>query len=257
MTLRYSTGARNFLAKFGSLADMLQNGQLEIRTGAQPSSADAAPTGTLLCTLTANSAARTAEVRPTGTMTLTGGAGGSVDAVTVNGVDILGGSVPFNGTLAQTASDVADQINRHKSSPNYEARASGAIITIKAMPGVGTQANTYVVAGSLTTITASYAAMSGGVNAVNGLKFGEPADGEMGIYEDQIWSGLNVAGGTAGWFRFIGAEADSGALDSSAVALRVDGSISTTGADMNLNNTTFAQDATTRINGATATIPAQ
>jgi hypothetical protein len=182
MTLRYSTGARNFLANLGGLADMLQNGQIELRTGAQPASADAAPTGTLLCTITDNAQARTAEVRATGTMTLTGGAAGSVDAVTVNSVDVLGASVPFNATLTQTAADVAAQINRHKSSPNYEATSSGAVITIKALPGTGTQPNTYVVAGTLTTITASYAAMASGVAAANGLKFDAPSSGEMDIY---------------------------------------------------------------------------
>lgn len=257
MTLRYSTGLRNFLAKFGSLSDALQNGEIKVYTGAQPSSADAAPTGTLLCTITANAAARTAEVRPTGTVTLTGGAAGSVDAVTVDSVDILGGVVAFNGTLSQTAADVAAQINRHKSSPNYEAEASGAVVTIKALPGVGSSGNGLVVSATLTTITASYANMSGGVDAVNGLKFDGPASGVMAIYEDQVWSGENVAAGTAGWFRFTGAAADSGVVDTEGEQIRLDGSVSTTGADLNLNNTTLAVGATTRISTATATVPAQ
>jgi hypothetical protein len=257
MSLRYSTGLRNFLAKFGGLADALQNGQIELRTGTQPTSADAAPTGTLLCTLTDNAQARTAEVRPTGTVTLTGGAGGSVDAVTVNSVNVLGAAVPFNGTLAQTAADVAAQINRHKSSPNYEASAAGAVVTIKALPGVGTQANGYVVTATLTTVTASYANMSGGVNPVNGLKFDKSTDGEMDLYLNQIWSGVNAADGVAGWYRFTGSVADSGLVDTTATQIRLDGSVSTTGADMNLRNTTLAVSATTRITAATATVPAQ
>lgn len=257
MTLRYSTGLRNFLAKFGSLADALQNGEIKVYTGAQPSSADAAPTGTLLCTITANAQARTAEVLATGTVTLTGGASGSVDAVTVNSVDILGGVVAFNGTLSQTAADVAAQINRNKSSPNYQAEASGAVVTIKALPGTGTQPNGYVVSATLTTITASYANMAGGVAPANGLKFDGPASGVMTIYEDQVWSGENVANGTAGWFRFTGSVADSGVVDTDGEQIRLDGSVSTTGADMNLNNTTLASGATTRINTGTATVPAQ
>lgn len=257
MTLRYSTGLRNFLAKFGSLADALQNGQIEIYTGAQPSSADAAPTGTKLCTVTASSLARTAEVRASGTVTITGGAAGSVDAVTVNGVDVLGASVPFNGTLAQTATDVAAQINRHKSAPNYEASAVGAVVTIKALPGAGASANGFAVSATLTTITASFANMAGGVNPVNGLKFDGPSSGEMDIYEAQVWSGENVAAGVAGWFRFTGSVADTGLVDSAGTQIRLDGSVSTTGADMNLNNTTLALAATTRITAATATVPAQ
>lgn len=257
MTLRYSTGLRNFLAKGGSLGDALQNGQIELRSGSQPTSADAAPTGTLLCVITSNAQARTAEVRATGTVTLTGGAGGSVDAVTVNGVDVLGASVPFNGTLAQTAADVAAQINRHKSAPNYEASAAGAVVTIKALPGPGAQANGYVVTATLTTVTASYANMAGGVNPVNGLKFDGASDGAMDLYLNQVWSGLNLADGVAGWYRFTGSVADSGAVDTTGTQIRLDGSVSTTGADLNLRNTTLAASATTRITTATATVPAQ
>lgn len=256
MTLRYSTGLRNFLARYGSLADALSNGEIRVYTGAQPSSADAAPTGTLLCTITNNAGARIAEVVATGTVTLTGGAAGSVDAVTVNSVDILGASVPFNGTLTQTASDVAEQINRNKSSPNYRATAAGAVVTIYALPGTGTQPNGYAVAGSLTTITASYANMAGGVAAVNGLKFDDPASGAMDIYANQVWSGTNVTDGVAGWFRFTGSVADAGAVDTTGTVIRLDGAVSTSGSDMNLNNTTLASGATTRISSGTATVPA-
>lgn len=255
--LRYSTGLRNFIAKHGSLADALWQGQIQLRTGAQPSSADAAPTGTLLCTITDDAQARTAEVLATGTVTLTGGASGSVDAVTVNSVNILGAVVAFNGTLAQTASDVADQINRHKSSPNYTATAIGAAVTIQAMPGTGASANGFVVAATLTTITASYVNMASGVTAANGLKFDFAADGTMALYEDQVWSGENAASGVAGHFRFTGSVADSGAVDTEGTQIRLDGSVSTSGGDLNLNNTTLAVDAVTRITTATTTVPAQ
>lgn len=256
MTLRYSTGLRNFLAKYGSLSDALSNGEVQIYTGAQPASADAAPTGTLLCTITANAAARTAEVVATGSVTLTGGAAGSVDAVTVNAIDILGASVPFNSTLAQTASDVADQINRNMSSPDYRAVAAGAVVTIYALPGTGTQPNGYAVSATLTTITASYVNMAGGVAPVNGLKFNQPVNGAMDMYANQVWSGVNAAAGVAGWFRFVGSVADSGVVDSAGTQIRLDGSVSTSGADLNLNNTSLALAATTRITTATATVPA-
>lgn len=256
MTLRMSTAMRNFVNSLGSYNDALWQGELRILTGTQPASADAAQTGTLLCTVTDNAGARTAEVLATGTVTLTGGASGSVDTVTVNSINILGASVAFNATLDQTATDVAAQINRWKSSPNYTASASGAVVTIKALPGTGASVNTFAVAATLTTITASYAAMASGVTAANGLKFDFSAAGIAAIYTGQTWAGDNVAAGAAGWFRYCGSVADAGAIDSAAAFLRVDGSISTAGAEMNLNNTTFASGARTTLNTALATVPA-
>ena len=55
MTMRLSAAMRNFINKYGSIGDALQNGRIEIYSGAQPSSADAAATGTLLCTISSGS----------------------------------------------------------------------------------------------------------------------------------------------------------------------------------------------------------
>lgn len=259
MTTRFSTGLQNFLANGGALVEALNQGTMEIYSGGQPASADAAPTGTLLCTITDNSQAHTAEVLATGTVTLATGAAGSVNTVTVNSVDILGGAVPFNGTLAQTASDVAAQINANISSPNYTATAAGAVVTIQAMPNSGTGPNTLAVSATLTTITATYVNMAGGVAAANGLKFTAPVAGVVQPRTGQVWSGtnVNVANQVAGWYRFYSAVSDSKALDTTGVAMRMDGAVSTAGAELNLNNTTFAPGAPTKISGGTVTIPNQ
>lgn len=257
MTLRLSTGLTNFECNGGSIGDALTQGILKIFTGAQPASADAAETGTLLCTITDNAQARTAEVLATGTVTLTGGAGGSVNTVTVNGIDVLGGAINFDGTLNQTAADVAKRINANKSAPKYSASAAGAVITISALPGTGASPNGFVVAATLTTITASYTNMTGGVTAANGLKFDPPTAGVMAARTGQTWSGVNATGGVAGWMRFYGSVADAGGIDTTGTAIRMDGAVSTAGAELNLNNTTLAGGATTTIASATATAPNQ
>ncbi len=263
MTMRLSTGMRNFLDKYGSLDDALRNGWIEIYTGPQPASADAAVQGTLLCTITAASAALTHEVLSCGTVTLTGGAAGSVDALTVNSVEVMGAVVPFNSTLTQTAADVAAQINRFQSVPNYFATSSGAVITIHAMPGSGTGPNGYAVATTVTTITKTDANMgsgggaTAGVAAVNGLKFDQALAGVLTRLSTQTWSGVNAATGTAGWFRQYGSVADAGALDATNLALRIDGAVATAGAEMNLNSTAFASGATTTIANWQTTMPAQ
>lgn len=257
MTMRLSTGLRNFIAKQGGIAEALNNGIIEIYSGAQPASADAAPTGTLLCTISANSGAVTSEVLATGNVTLTGGAAGSVNTLTVNGVDVLGGAVPFDATLAQTALDVAAQINRFTGQVEYTASAAGAVVTISALPGTGTSPNGFVVAAGVTTITATTANMAGGVNPANGLKFDVVAAGVLPKQVSQVWSGVNAATGSAGWFRHYGSVADSKALDNAGVAIRLDGAVSTAGAEMNMTSTAFVSGAVTTLAGWQMTVPAQ
>lgn len=257
MTMRLSTALRNLLANGASYAGAMENGRIEIYTGAQPASADAAVQGTLLCTITNNSGALTAETASTGTMTLAGAAG-SVNTVTVNGVNILGpNAVPFNGTLAQTALDVATAINNSRVWPRYSASAAGAVVTIAGTASAGAAPNGYVVSATLTTLTATYANMAGGVNPVNGLQFAAAANGATAKIAAQVWSGLNAAGGTAGWFRQYGPFSDAGALDSNAQYARVDGAIATSGGEMNLNSTAFVSGATTTVQTGTLTVPAQ
>jgi hypothetical protein len=71
-----------------------------------------------------------------------------------------------------------------------------------------------------------------------------------------VWSGLGVSDGTAGHFRFLGSVADAGSSDSSEVFLRIDGSIATSGADLNMTNTNIVTSATQTISTATITVPA-
>lgn len=256
MTARYSSGLRNYLSKYGSLSNALTGGKLLIYSGSQPASADAAATGSLLCTITDASGAHTAEVLATGTLTLTGGASGSVDTLTVDGIDIIGGAVAFNTSLTQTAADIVTAINALTGTTDYKATSSGAVVTIQALNGKGTAANTLTVARTSTTITTTVAATSGGVNSANGLKWGAPSAGAIAKLATQTWSGVNGATATAGWFRFIGPVADSGALDTAEQQIRVDGSIATSGAELNLNSTAFTSGATTTISGFSLTVPA-
>jgi hypothetical protein len=256
MTLRISSGLRNYLAKYGSLSQALTGGKLLVYSTSQPASADAAPAGTLLSVWTDNSGAHTAEVLSVGTVELTGGASGSVDTITVNSVDVLGGAVSFDTTLTITAAAVAAKINAFSGITDYKATSSGAIITIQALNGRGTAPNTFVVASTVTTITKTDTNMAGGVASANGLKFGAPAAGLLPKLSTQTWSGVNVATGTGGWFRLVGPVADSGALDSLEQQIRVDGSIATSGSDMNLSSTAFVILATSGISQFNLNVPA-
>jgi hypothetical protein len=254
MTLRLSTAARDYINGAGSVKSAFQNGQIQIYSGSQPASADAAPTGTLLATITANSGARTAEVLATGTVTLSGSSG-SVDTLTVGGVSIIDAAVSFNTDLATTAAALAAIINATMSVPDYTATSSGAVVTITAPRGMGAGANTLVVAAGTTGLTAVTANMSGGVTAVNGLKYGVSTSGTMVKRDSQVWSGVAVASGTAGWFRFVGSVNDSGLIDSSASQIRMDGAISTSGAQLNMSSTAVTSGATQTLASFPITLP--
>jgi hypothetical protein len=256
MALRISTALANHLLQHGSLKNALQGGKIEIYSGAQPATADAAVSGTLLCTITKSSGAHTDEVLAAGSITLTGGAAGSINTLTVNSVNIIpNGAVPFNTSLNQTASDLADAINANQTSPEYRAEASGAVVTITAARGTGAGPNTYVVTASLTTITATYVDMTGGVAQVNGLTLGNAASGVIAKTATETWTGVAVATGTAGWARFVASSADAGTADATASKLRVDGSCATSGAQFNLTSTAFVAGATQTVSSFSFTQP--
>jgi hypothetical protein len=254
MALKLSTALQNFLTQSGSLKNALMNGIIEIYSGTQPTDPNSAVAGTLLMTITDNSGAFTPEVLSSGSITITGSSG-SITNVTVNGVSVLDSTVTYNTSAAQTASDLAAAINSTLSSPEYTASASGAVVTLKALPGTGAGPNTYVVAVT-STLTNTPADFAGGSAAVNGLKLQNSVSGVISKRSSQTWSGNGVANGTAGWFRFKGSISDAGGADSSNVYIRMDGSVGTSGANLNMTSTAIVTSAPESVSGFSITQPA-
>jgi hypothetical protein len=210
MTVRLSTGARNGKAGVFGFQGMFNQGYIKVFSGSQPVGADAAETGTLLGTFTRSSGALTKETRATGTITITGATGGTINNITVGGLNIIpDGAITVSGDTTSTlAAKLADAINRNGI---MEASVSGAVVTVRGRPGTGV--TTAAVTGSLTTATASYANMSGGVAPVNGLILTPPGAGAVSRPTDQVWSMVGIAAGTAGWARLYSSDtADTGAL---------------------------------------------
>lgn len=260
MALRFSKGFRNFINEGSSLKQGLAGGKLLIYTGAQPTDADSAVAGTLLVTITLASGAHTPEVQAQGKVTLTGGAGGSVNTLTVNGLEIMGSATAFNTSLSQTATDVATKINNNPKNVLFLATGSGADILLTAKPGLGTLPNGWVTASTTTTLTktdVNIGTTTAGVNSANGLTFGDSAAGTIVKNPTETWSGVAANTGTAGWFRFQGTVADAGSADASEVFIRVDGNIATSGANLNMSNTTITATAVQTLNTFSLTYPAQ
>lgn len=257
MTVRQSTGLRNQLAAGAGFGQIFNRGRIEIYTGAQPASADAAITGSLLGIVSSSSLALTKETRVLGTITIAGAAG-SVNTVTVNTLNIIpDGAVAFRVDAATTASDLCDAVNR---CGLFSATVSGAVVTISPPYGAGAAYNAATFATTVTTLTATVGAgtLSGGVSPVNGLIFGAPVLGTVGKQAQQIWSFNGVLVGTAGWFRLYSSDVlDAGqALSAAPWYPRLDGSIAVSGADLNMSNISIALGAPNTIDSFTYTVPA-
>lgn len=98
----------------------------------------------------------------TGTVTLTSGAAGSVDDITVDGLSLMSAPVAFTVSLSATATAVAANITAHAA--GYSATALGAVISITAT-ATGSDYNGNIVVDA-TTITATHTGMSGGSDAL-------------------------------------------------------------------------------------------
>ncbi|OEU67547.1 MAG: hypothetical protein BA863_12345 [Desulfovibrio sp. S3730MH75] len=78
----------------------------------------------------------------------------------------------------------------------------------------------------------------------NGINFGQVSEAELHAASGEVWSGKAGASGTAGWFRIYDNDLTTGA---SEVKPRVDGSIATSGSQMNMANTSITSGGTTTI----------
>jgi hypothetical protein len=104
----------------------------------------------------------------------------------------------------------------------------------------------------LVSITSSSGSFTPGQEA-NGLLMGAVSSFALQRETGQTWSGVAVATGTAGYFRFYDNAATTGA---STTAKRFDGSIATSGAQLNMSNTSITTSGTTTIDTVTITQPA-
>lgn len=90
--------------------------------------------------------------------------------------------------------------------------------------------------------------------ATNGINFGTATSAVIDKASAETWSGDAIAAGVIGWFRFVGNPTDGGA--SSTTLARIDGSVGTSGADLNLANVTMEEDTPVAISEFEFTFPA-
>lgn len=270
MTLRFSPALQNFIAAQGSWKNAFDNGSIEVFTGSQPATPDLAVTGTQLVIITSGGGTKTNETQGLGILTISGATTGSIDTCTLMGIDILGGAVAHTGDNNTLATAVALKINRNPANNLVVASTTGAsgVITLTALPGFGTTMNAGTLTFTATTTTAAVTSTTfgsgtgggtAGVAAANGLRMDyNAAAGVMTKDATQTWSGTAIGAGTqtAGWFRYKGSVVDANAQDSSAIFLRMDGSIATSGSDMTMSSTSITNGALQTISTFSFTVPA-
>lgn len=104
----------------------------------------------------------------------------------------------------------------------------------------------------LVTITLASGAFVADATA-NGLNLGEVAAGVLAKEAGEVWSGVGLDDGTAGWFRMYDNGYTPGASTSE---VRMDGAVATSGSQFNMSSTTVVTDATTTIDSVALTQPA-
>ncbi len=96
------------------------------------------------------------------------------------------------------------------------------------------------------------------INTVTGsgfdLKFQDTATSGVLSKQTNTWDGVAVATGTAGYFRYCASTSDAGGTSTTEV--RIQGSVATSGAELNMSSTSITSAATTTIDTFDITMPA-
>lgn len=266
MPVRRSTALRNKLASGMPVHEALAGGRIYGYSGAQPATADAAPTGTNLIIYTKDGAAFTPPVQSRAKITIVGVAG-SLDTIKVGGsIPLIGAAVASTGATDTTATAVAAAINAYYNPLGIIATASGADVTLYAPFSLGAVADGLTLAITQTTLTSTVNGGSSltfggsgspgaGTTQVNGLGFTfPPVDGVLSK-DANAWKGTVLATGTIGYFRYVAG--GSAAAADSTTDVRFDGSVAVSGANLNLPSTAFVVGAIKTIDSFPITLPVE
>jgi hypothetical protein len=262
MAQKYSTCLVNLLVGGRNLRSILDNCVLKIYTGAAPADADAQETGTVLCIVSLSGAWNgTAAAGTTGDapsvdewyfpIPINAGkptAGKSFQVVLQ--LDGINGTYEYDcvasdatGATAQFVDRLANMINQAQR-PVRAIGISGPADQIVAVSPVVRGLGMTLIDGGGTgdTIVPVHALTK---TRPNTLQFGPPTLGVISKLAE-AWTGTNLATGVAGYFRLV-LPNDTGLQDAALTMPRVQGSVGTSGADMNLDSVQFVISATTTI----------
>ena len=184
------------------------------------------------------------------------------DEITVEGTTSNDGTYTLTGVAAGTLTLASGSLGGSESAGTVFAiaAAQGGSLKDTMRNGVlkiysGSQpadADTLASGTHLATITVSSGAFTAGAET-NALEFGDADDGEIEKASGEVWSGEGLVTGTAGWFRFYANATDAGGA--STTLPRIDGSIGTSGSDLNMSSTSVIDGSTYTIDSFKLTLP--
>lgn len=262
MALKVSTGLRNIMLGSNSMREIFNEGcsKLLLYSGAAPANADAAVTGTLLCSITNNKATSKAKKKV------------EITATAVNATEY---TVTLNGTAIRFKSDVSATLDEISAGLAAAINVAQGVTVTDALkinnPEIYqkfTVADLGAGTGKITIEAATageYFECSVGANLAlatltedaYGIRFEDYGDIASGILEKldtQTWEGACIADGTIGYFRIV-TDADTGG--SSTSLPRLQGSVSTSNSDLILASINAVTLASISINSAKFTFPAE
>jgi len=278
MVERLSTGLRNWLLDMGSMREAFKDCTLKIYSGAAPTSADDAVTGNLLVTITKASGSVAS-----GSGALAGtneawrlhiqstGRTGAVDVkvrIKFNRAGVATGTssalYTFNANVlpnptGKTYGNVKDGFVQYINdlqlpiiavpggSGSSGATGSGWVYVACRVPG-----DKIVISGATGDCQVTAAKLKAG-NRGNFLYFNYATGGAISKTVD-TWSGEVATTGVAGYFRIVQDDDDG---TSSTSQIRLQGSVSTSGAELNLSNTSLTDGTTLTIDTFSVSLPAE
>ena len=272
MAVYISTALRTGMLTATGMTTAFNDGVIDIYSGSQPASADAAPTGTKLVRITVSSGTYTLGVASSQTLTSNGSDVSNADTVTINSkvytfkttMTATEGEVHIGGTAALSGANLVYAINNSGGTAvtDYQiGQAHGNVVASGPVANVitltsrttGTGGDTLTLSKSAATFSVGGATFSGGVNSA-GLGFDAAAVGVLSKAAAEVWSGIGLAAGTAGWFRFKGNATDADGI--STTLARLDGSVANSGADMLMANVAVTVSAPVTVDTWSYTLPA-
>lgn len=255
MSLKKSTGLRNFLLGEGSLRKAFEDAVLYIYSGTAPVEADDAAGVSPLLKITKDHAAVAANARSTPsyykiTIAHAGDAPdvGDTAKLLVDDVAFEYAATASENTVEKMAVKVAQLLNDLPQVDAIPTHEDGILYVKSRFDGVNITITSNTPTGGLTnTVGTRVDAV-----AVNTLKLLASSSGAITKNTD-TWSGVGLAVGTATHFRLI-TSSDTNA--DNQTELRIQGTVSTSGADLNLSNINITVGPTTTIDIFTLTDPA-